>query len=70
MRQEHRPTAGVTELGGLAWRKSTYSGADNGCVEYAATPTGFAAVRDTKDRARGALLFSGASWARFLRATV
>ncbi|WP_435193174.1 DUF397 domain-containing protein [Streptomyces sp. NRRL F-5630] len=70
MTRESRPVAPVTELDGLAWHKSTYSGADNGCVEHAATPTGSAAVRDTKNRSRGALLFSATSWTRFLRATV
>ncbi|ASY34087.1 MULTISPECIES: DUF397 domain-containing protein [unclassified Streptomyces] len=70
MTRESRPAAPATALDGLAWHKSTYSGADNGCVEHAATPAGTAAVRDTKDRRRGTLLFSAATWTRFLRATV
>jgi hypothetical protein len=70
MTRQPRPFVPEAELEGLDWHRSTYSGATNACVEHAATPTGFAAVRDTKDRARGTLLFSGAGWARFLRATV
>ncbi|MEV0846358.1 DUF397 domain-containing protein, partial [Streptomyces sp. NPDC049954] len=49
-----------------AWHKSTHSGNANDCVEHAALPSGRQAVRDTKDRARGMLLFSADSWQGFL----
>ncbi|MEV0846359.1 DUF397 domain-containing protein [Streptomyces sp. NPDC049954] len=53
-------------LVGAAWHKSTYSGEAVGCVEHASLSSGRQAVRDTKDRARGVLLFSSDSWRHFL----
>ena len=51
------------------WRKSTYSGSGNACVEvaHAATAVG---VRDTKNREGGALVVSHQAWAAFVRSTV
>ncbi|GAA1414690.1 DUF397 domain-containing protein [Streptomyces thermospinosisporus] len=61
-----------TELHGVRWLRSSYSTGANNCVETAAPVTGRAdgllAVRDSKDPAGPALLFSRGSWARFLSA--
>ncbi|MFJ4683692.1 DUF397 domain-containing protein [Streptomyces sp. NPDC088789] len=48
------------------WRKSSYSNQDGGaCVEVAALPS-VVPVRDSKDTARGALLFDASAWAIFV----
>ncbi|WDZ90808.1 DUF397 domain-containing protein [Nocardiopsis sp. HUAS JQ3] len=46
------------------WRTSTYTQKDN-CVEVADAP-GVSAVRDTKYRDRGHLLFESPEWRRFV----
>ncbi|MCT7356836.1 DUF397 domain-containing protein [Streptomyces sp. 15-116A] len=60
-----------TGLHGVRWLRSSYSTGANNCVETAAPATGPAAgllaVRDSKDPAGPALLFSPGSWARFVR---
>lgn len=48
-----------------AWRKSSYSGGGNNCVEVAHLP-GAAAVRDSKNPEGGQLLFSADAWEAFL----
>ncbi|WP_275558294.1 DUF397 domain-containing protein [Streptomyces sp. 5-6(2022)] len=58
----------ISELDGSIWHKSSYSGNDNGCVEHGILPTGHQAVRDTKDRERGALLFEPSAWQVFVDA--
>lgn len=58
----------IPELDRAMWHKSSYSGSDNGCVERGILPTGRQAVRDTKDRARGALLFEASAWQAFVDA--
>lgn len=58
-----RPTA---ELASAAWFKSTYSAPNNDCVEVADLD-GAVAVRDSKDPAAGALAFSPAAFAAFVR---
>jgi hypothetical protein len=50
---------------GHEWRVSSYSGANNNCVEVASGSTAVG-VRDTKDRATGYLDIPGRSWAAFL----
>lgn len=50
------------------WRRSSYSGAGNDCVEIALVGGG-AAVRDSKATSRGALLFHEKSWTAFLAMT-
>lgn len=71
----------------LVFRKSSYSGQDQDCVEVAHIPTGFrksshsgqgqncvevaglhcgAAVRDSKNPAKGHLPFSSSEWTAFL----
>jgi len=47
------------------WRKSTYSGSDNQCVEVAPDAV-LVGVRDTKARAAGELDVPAASWAALL----
>lgn len=58
------PTISAPSLVGVAWRKSSRSGDQGACVEMA-TPPGAVAVRDSKDPAGPALLFSTAAWRRF-----
>ncbi|MBY8345079.1 DUF397 domain-containing protein [Streptomyces spinosirectus] len=48
------------DLARARWRKSSYSGGANDCVEVAALGDR-AAVRDSKDISRGPLLFSTAT---------
>lgn len=48
------------------YRKSSYSGAENNCVEVAATANGGRAVRDSKDVTRAPLGFGPVQWRTFL----
>ena len=54
-------------LAHATWRKSSYSGGGNQCVEVAAA-AGMYAVRDSKNPAAGHLAFSGDAWKAFLAA--
>ncbi|MGW8526177.1 DUF397 domain-containing protein [Nocardiopsis sp. NPDC055824] len=47
------------------FRKSSYSGAGENCVEVADLPCG-AAVRDSKNPAKGHFPFPAAEWEAFL----
>jgi hypothetical protein len=47
------------------WRKSSYSGAENACVEVADLPSGARAVRDSKNPTGGHLTFTATEWAAF-----
>lgn len=49
----------------LLFRTSTRCGT-GGCVEVAPLPDGGAVVRDTKDRTREPLTFTGQEWADFI----
>jgi hypothetical protein len=56
-----------TQTGGAGrapWRKSTYSGGGNNCVEVAEGVTDIA-VRDSKNPDGGDLVFSAAAWTAF-----
>lgn len=57
-----------TTLTGAAWRRSSHSTAANNCVEAAALSAGRVAVRDSKDVAGPALLFSQGAWDSFVQA--
>lgn len=60
------------DLSGVRWLRSSYSTGANNCVEaarpHAGPCTGLLAVRDSKDPAGPALLFSPGSWTGFLAA--
>jgi hypothetical protein len=49
------------------WRKSSYSGSGNNCVEVAATSTAVA-IRDSKDPDGPALTFGPQAWESFTHA--
>lgn len=52
---------------GLVWRKSSYSGGNNGdCVEVALS-TELVGVRDSKAPASGELTVAAEAWTTFLR---
>lgn len=51
-------------VAGFMWRKSSRSNASGACVEIVRRPN-FAAVRDSKNPAVGALVFGGAAWEAF-----
>nr|WP_236572210.1 DUF397 domain-containing protein [Nocardiopsis sp. FR4] len=53
----------------LNFRKSSYTGVNNNCVEVADLPGG-AAVRDSKNPAKGHLPFPAAEWEAFLSAAL
>jgi Domain of unknown function (DUF397) len=53
------------DIAATQWRKSSYSGSGNNCVEVAATPAAWA-VRDSKNPAAGHLTFGPAIWAAFI----
>ncbi|WP_280269806.1 DUF397 domain-containing protein [Nocardia wallacei] len=57
-----------TDLSAAVWRKSTRSSASRDCVEVAFLPSGVVGVRDSKDPAGPALLFSPAEWDAFTTA--
>jgi hypothetical protein len=48
------------------WHTSSRSGANGNCVEVAANLPGVVAVRDTKNRDGGTLIFTDAEWAAFI----
>jgi hypothetical protein len=57
----------MADLTRAVWHKSTRSGGNGGdCVEVAVNLPGIVAVRDSKDRAGGALVFTPSEWAAFL----
>ncbi|MGH3329266.1 MAG: DUF397 domain-containing protein [Streptomycetales bacterium] len=55
-----------TGLSCAAWRKSSFSGADNNCVEVALLDPGRVAVRDSKAPAGPALVFAAEQWRTFV----
>lgn len=65
-----RNVSSSTDLHGVRWLRSSYSTGANNCVEtarpHSGPLTGLLAVRDSKDPAGPALLFSPESWAGFV----
>jgi len=58
------------ELNGVHWRKSTYSGGEQGseCVEVGFGASGTVPVRDSKAPEGPVLTFTPAAWTDFLTA--
>ena len=56
----------AVDLSRLAWRTSSYSGANGNCVEVAGDAgTSLIAVRDSKDRGGPALILTAGQWRAF-----
>lgn len=55
----------MADLSDATWRKSSFSGGNNDCVEVALIPS-VAAVRDSKNVGGAELRFSKAGWGTFL----
>ncbi|MFF8566297.1 DUF397 domain-containing protein [Streptomyces albidoflavus] len=54
-------------LSGAHWFTSSYSNGNGGqCVEGAVLDGGQMAIRDTKDRRRGAFVFEASAWGAFI----
>jgi hypothetical protein len=49
------------------WRKSSYSGSTNDCVETADLPAGGRAVRDSKNPDDGFFRVTAGEWAAFIQ---
>jgi hypothetical protein len=60
--------ASAVTLSGARWHRSSHSTAANNCVEAAPLESGLTAVRDSKDPAGPALLFTADGWGQFVRA--
>lgn len=56
----------ASELDGIVWRTSSYSGGNGECVEVGWARTAGMAVRDSKDPNGGILTFDQADWRAFL----
>jgi hypothetical protein len=55
----------TTDLSNVTWRKSSCSNGQYNCVEVADLNGGHRAVRDSKNPAGPALIFTPAEWAAF-----
>lgn len=56
------------DLSKAAWRKSSWSGVNNNCVEVAGNVPDVVAVRDSKDPHGPALAFAPVNWTAFTAA--
>ncbi|SUE32353.1 Domain of uncharacterised function (DUF397) [Nocardia farcinica] len=59
----------TVDLSNAKWFKSSYSGGGNDCVEVAHLDGGMVGVRDSKNTAGPALVFTPSEWEAFLRGT-
>ncbi|WP_067502732.1 DUF397 domain-containing protein [Actinoplanes sp. TFC3] len=57
------------DLTGAKWHTSSRSSGNGECVEVADNLLDGVAVRDTKDRAAGTLIFPRGAWAAFIENT-
>lgn len=57
------------DLSSAVWRKSTRSGSSGNCVEVADNLPGVVAVRDSKNPAGPALIFTPTEWEAFIGGT-
>ncbi|WP_329562880.1 DUF397 domain-containing protein [Kitasatospora sp. NBC_01266] len=56
----------TSDLHTAGWRKSSYSGSTNNCVEVADGFRGLMPVRDSKDKGGLALTFPADAWRAFV----
>jgi hypothetical protein len=56
------------DLSRAEWRKSSFSGASQNCVEVARNLPGIVAIRDSKNPQGPALVITRARWAAFMDA--
>ncbi|WP_182873852.1 DUF397 domain-containing protein [Microbispora sp. H10670] len=56
----------MNDLSMAIWRKSSFSGSGNNCVEVATNLPGLVAVRDSKDRSGPVLAFTPSEWRAFI----
>lgn len=61
-------TAMKHDISTAKWRKSSFSGANNNCVEVACNLPGIIAIRDSKNPAGPALAITRTHWAAFTAA--
>jgi hypothetical protein len=54
------------DLAAATWRKSSYSGGAQDCVEVTSDLPGAVAVRDSKDRGGPVLMFNSRAWHAFI----
>jgi hypothetical protein len=59
------PVNNIARLDEALWRKSSYSGMENNCVEVAPVD-GCVATRDSKNPTGPALVFSQEAWSAFV----
>ena len=58
----------MTASSARTWRKSSYSGADNACLEILTPPQDQAPIRDSKDPQGPVIIFHDQAWVAFIRA--
>ncbi|MFI0236883.1 DUF397 domain-containing protein [Streptomyces sp. NPDC016845] len=56
----------IPDLAGARWRRSSYSGGNNECVELAQDVPALAPVRDSKNPAGPVIPFGRAAWRMFV----
>ncbi len=56
----------ASRLRGIVWRKSRYSNPSGNCVELGELPQGWVAVRNSRDPAGPALVYTRAELAAFI----